>query len=65
MSAKSTQTTFDGAPAVDSSIRQDLGGFALVLWEIGLRDLDDTEEELRQANQLCKERGLLDGGDGE
>jgi len=64
----STQTTLQGEqPAEQKRERteiEDLHSFALVLWEIGLRDdLEDTEAELREANRICRERGFIGGGE--
>jgi hypothetical protein len=62
-SKRSTVCRIDTPPnRRNRSPRDDLNGFALVLWEIGASEIDDTQRQLRIARRICAEREMFDGG---
>jgi len=60
----STQTKItDGKPVEQTEKAGDLRHIPYVMWQVGQRDLDSTEAELKEVARICREKGYI-GGEG-
>ena len=59
----STQTRIsDLEPAEQTETAGDLRHIPYVMWQVGQRNLESTEAELKEVARICREKGYIGGG---